>query len=88
MNFQRNISLILGFQKSNLPCKYLGTLLIDKAIKNTILEELLGKLETKIKNWMQHFLTLPWRILLIKFFLSSMPLYLFSVMPKPKGIQF
>jgi hypothetical protein len=86
IHVQRNIARILGFQRASLPSKYLGAPLIDKAIWNTSWQELLEKLETKLINWTHRFLTLPGRILLIKSVLSSMPLYLFSVLAAPKGI--
>jgi hypothetical protein len=77
---QRHISKILGFQKASIPSKYLGAPLLDKAAQNSTWQELLEKLETKLTNWTHRFLTLPGRILLIKSVLSSMPLYLFSVL--------
>jgi hypothetical protein len=47
---------------------------------------LLEKLETKLNNWTHRFLTLLGRILLIKYVLSSMPMYLFIVLETLKEI--
>jgi hypothetical protein len=48
------------------------------------MKELLSKIEDRLNNWTHHFLTFPARVLLIKYFLMAMPLYLFSVLAWPQ----
>jgi len=47
---QRNITRILGFQRDQLPSKYLGIPLIDKPLCKQIWEPNLKKLQDKINN--------------------------------------
>eukprot|EP00253_Pinus_taeda_P015536 PITA_15536 len=83
---QRNISRILGFTISHLPSKYLGAPLSDSAIKHASWRSLLDKLESKLSSWTFHALNMAGRLILIKYFLQAMPLYLFSTMAAPKWV--
>jgi hypothetical protein len=86
LEVQINIAMILGFERSFLPYKYLGSPLLDKDIQNTSWKELLEKLEAKLTKCTHRFLTFPKRILLIKSMIICMPLYLFLILDAPKGI--
>ena len=48
---QRNITRILGFQREQLPSKYLGIPLTDKPLSKKIWESILNKLQDKIRKW-------------------------------------
>lgn len=83
---QRNIAKILGFKAANLPSKYLGAPLIDFALKHSSWKQLLTKLELCLSQWTLRTLNLVGRLVLIKFVLQAMPLYLFSVLAAPKWV--
>ena len=83
---QANIARILGFTIASLPAKYLGTPLIDSAIKHFSWNQLLKKLETCLSSWTFRSLKMANQLILIKFILQSMPLYLFSVLAAPKWV--
>jgi hypothetical protein len=83
---QRSIARITGFQRSSLPSKYLGAPLLDKAIRNLGWQELLSKIEDCLNCWTHRVLTLPRRILLIKYVLMAMPIYVFYVLAAPANI--
>eukprot|EP00253_Pinus_taeda_P003775 PITA_03775 len=48
---QRNISIILGFQRDVLPSKYLGVPLTDKPLHKSIWEPVINKMQDKIRKW-------------------------------------
>lgn len=71
---QRNIAKILGFIIANLPSKYLGTPLIDSAIKHTSWHLLLEKLEGCLSLWSYRALNMASRLVLVKEVLQSIPI--------------
>jgi len=48
---QRNITKILGFQREQLPSKYLGIPLTDNPLSKKIWEPILNELHDKISKW-------------------------------------
>ena len=48
---QKNITRILGFQRSSLASKYLGALLVENALHNASWEDLVSKLGRKLSSW-------------------------------------
>eukprot|EP00253_Pinus_taeda_P031614 PITA_31614 len=83
---QRNISRILGFQREMLPSKYLGVPLIDKPLSKTIWEPVINKLEDKTRKWTSRSLNLVGRLVLTKAILQTVPIFMFSALPAPKGV--
>jgi len=83
---QRVVAHILGFSIASLPSKYLGTPLIDSAIKHASWRKLLEKLETRLSLWTYRALNMASRLTLIKAVLQAMPLYLFSILAAPKWV--
>jgi hypothetical protein len=83
---QQNIARILGFSISSLPTKYLGSPLINSAIKHSSWHDILDKLEWKLTSWNFRSINIVGRLILIKAVLQSMPLYLFSVLASPKWV--
>ena len=83
---QASIARILGFSIAYLPAKYLGAPLIDSAINNSSWNILLEKLEARLSSWNFRALNMASRLVLIKFVLQPMPLYLFSVLAAPKWV--
>jgi len=61
---QRNIARILGFQREQLPSKYLGIPLIDKPLSKKEWEPILNQLQDKIKKWTCRSLNLAGRLVL------------------------
>ena len=47
----RNITIILGFQREQLPSKYLGIPLTNKPLSKKVWNPILNKLQDKIKKW-------------------------------------
>eukprot|EP00253_Pinus_taeda_P020218 PITA_20218 len=63
---QRNIARILGYSIATLPSKYLGTPLLDSAIKNASWRTLIDKLESRLSSWTFRSLNMASRLILIK----------------------
>eukprot|EP00253_Pinus_taeda_P012913 PITA_12913 len=61
---QRNITRILGFPREQLPSKYLGIPLTDKPLSKKIWEQILNKLQDKIRKWTCRSLNLAGRLVL------------------------
>jgi hypothetical protein len=49
-------------------------------------EEVIKKLQERVKNWTYRALNLAWRLILTKVFLQAIMAYMMSVFPAPKGI--
>jgi len=83
---QRNISKILGFQRDFLPSKYLGVPLTAKPLHKSIWEPVINKLQDKIRKWTIRSLNLASRLVLTKVVLQSIPIFMLSTLPAPKGV--
>eukprot|EP00253_Pinus_taeda_P004744 PITA_04744 len=84
---QSNISRILGFQRDMLPSKYSGVLLIDKPLSKIVWEPMINKLHDKARKWTRRSLNLAGRLVLTKAVLQSIPIFMFSAPPPPKGVM-
>ena len=78
--------MILEFSKEVLPSKYLGAPLAESTIKKISWKDLLDKIKQKLSHWTFRALNFPSRLILVKFVLQAMPLYLFSVLSAPKSV--
>lgn len=81
---QRNISRISGFQIDLLPSKYLGVPLIDKPLCKLVWEPMINKLQDKIRKWTSRYLNLVGRLVLTKYVLQTIPIFMFSALSAPK----
>lgn len=86
VNTQAVIARILGFSIDVLPSKYLGAPLTASALKHSSWKILLEKLEARLSLCTHRALNTASRLVLIKFVLHSMPLYLFSILAVPKWV--
>eukprot|EP00253_Pinus_taeda_P028390 PITA_28390 len=84
---QRNISRIMGFQRDSLPSKYLGVPLTAKPLHKSIWEPMISKLQDKTRKWTMRSLNLAGRLVLTKAVLQSIPIFMLSAIPAPKGVQ-
>eukprot|EP00253_Pinus_taeda_P029050 PITA_29050 len=84
---QRNITRILGFQRDQLPSKYLGIPLTDKPLSKEVWEPIINKLQDKIRKWTCRSLNLARRLVLTQAVLRAIPMFMFSALPAPKGIK-
>eukprot|EP00253_Pinus_taeda_P028931 PITA_28931 len=84
--YKRYISRILGFQRDSLPSKYLGVPLTAKPFHNSIYESIISKLQDKTRKWTTRSLNLAGRLVLTKVVLQSIPIFMLSTIPAPKGI--
>jgi hypothetical protein len=83
---QRNLANILGFERKELPTKYLGIPLTDKAYKLSTWEGVINKLQERVKNWTYRSLNLVERLILTNFVLQAIQTFMMSVFPTPQGI--
>ena len=83
---QRNIARILGFQRDHFPSKYLGIPLTNKPLSREVWEPVTNKLQDKIKKWTSRSLNLAGRLVLTKVVLQTIPIFMFSTLPAPKGV--
>jgi len=83
---QRDLSKILGFQRDSLPSKYLGVPLTDKLLNKDIWEFVTNKLKDKVNKWTRKALNLIGRLVLTKEILQTIPIYMLSALPAPKGV--
>ena len=82
----RNIVRNLGFTKGTFPSKYLRVTLGVGTIKNVSWKDLLDRFKSRLSRWILHPLNIPSRMVLVKFVLQAMPIYLFFVSFSPKSI--
>lgn len=83
---QRNIKHILGFPSASLPYKYLGAPLTKSTINQSSWIYLLNKLNCKFSHWTFIYLNLLSHLVLLKFVLQAMHIYLLSVLVAPKWV--
>eukprot|EP00253_Pinus_taeda_P022607 PITA_22607 len=81
---QRNITRILGFQRDQLPSKYLGIPLTDKPLSKEAWEPII---QDKIRKWTCRSLNLAGHLVLTQVVLHAIPMFMFSTLPTPKGIK-
>ena len=87
ISIQRNLSRILGFQRDMLLSGYLGVPLTDKPLSKAIWEPVTNKLQDKIRKWTNKSLNLAARLVLTKSILQTVPIFMFSALPTPKGVM-
>ena len=71
------IAKLLNFRHGSLLSKYLGAPLIDSALKHSSWKDLLAKLELYLSQWTLLTLNLVGHLVLIKYVVQAMLLYLF-----------
>ena len=81
---ENQICQIMGYKKSSFPCKYLGIDLETKANSRKIWHSTLEKMENRIDNWKDKWLTKAGKSIKIKSVLSAIPTYPLSCLPLPK----
>ena len=73
-------------QCTNFPIKYLGLPLTVQRLRKVDFQPFLDKAASKLAGWQGRHLTQAGRICLTKLVLSSLPIYLLSVLKAPKEI--
>ena len=76
----------MGFQRDFLPSKYLGVPLTAKPLHKSIWELVINKMEEKIRNWTIRSLNLAGRLVPTNVVLQSIPIFMLSALPTPKGV--
>lgn len=69
-----------------LPSKYLGAPMIASVLRNSSWNILLERLEACLSSWTRKALNMASRLVLIKFVLQYLMLYLFSILSSPKWV--
>jgi len=64
----------------------LGAPLMVSSLKHASWRTLLDKLEARLSSWTYRSLNIASRLIMIKFVLQTMPLYLFSILAAPKWV--
>jgi hypothetical protein len=82
---QKHISCVLGFPRSSFPFKYFGIPLIDNDLCNSSCDGLLCSLNHCLSSWTFRLLNLSSRIMILKYVLQAIPIYLFSSLAEPKS---
>eukprot|EP00253_Pinus_taeda_P033852 PITA_33852 len=82
----RDFSLAASIERDHLPSKYLGIPLTDKPLSKEVWELLTNKLKDKISKWTSRSLNLASRLVFTKAVLQSIPIYMFSALPVPRGV--
>ena len=83
---KRNILEILKFSEGVLPSKYLGAPLAESTIRKISWKDLLVKIKKNLSQWTFRALNFPSHLILVKFILQAMPIYLFSILAAPKSV--
>ena len=83
---KRNILMVLEFSEGVLPSKYLGAPLAESTIRKISWKDLLDKIKHNFSHSTFRALNFPTHLILVKFVLQAMPLYLFSVLAAPKSM--
>ena len=83
----RNIARLMDFPINTLPSNYLGVPLTGRPLFRATWEDLINKLEKRIANWTFKSLNLAGRLVLVKYVLQAIPLYLYSAFAAPKVIS-
>jgi len=86
ITIQRNISRILGFQREIIPSKYLGVPLTDKPLHRSIWEMVINNMLDKIRKMTIRSLNFAGWLVLTKVVLQSIPIFMLSTLPAPKGV--
>ena len=81
-----NLTIILEFQRQELPSKYLGIPLKQKPISSGLSEPIVNKLQDRIRKWACRSLNLAVHLMLTKFFLQTIPIFMMSALRAPKGV--
>eukprot|EP00253_Pinus_taeda_P029624 PITA_29624 len=83
---QKNLSIVLGFKRCNLPSRYLGILLTDRPWQTLHWERILANLEKRCHHWTHRNLNSAGRLVLTKSVLQAIPRYMLSILLDPKGV--
>jgi len=84
---QRNLTRILGFQRDQLPSKYLGMPITNKPLSKGVWEPVTNKIQYKVRKWTCRPLNLVGHLELIKAVLQVIPIFMFLTLPAPKGVM-
>lgn len=80
------LQLALGCQLASFPCTYLGMPLSDRRLKLIDFQDLLDKLIKKIAGWKARWISSTGRMVLVRFVLSAMPIFMLLAVHQPKWV--
>ena len=83
---ENQICSIMGYKKGSFPCKYLGIDLEKCSKSSKVWHNTLNKLEAKIGNWKDKWLTKAGKSVKIRSVLSAVPTYPLSCLPLSKNL--
>ena len=78
---------ILGTPIGTLPIWYLGLPLIERRLRTLDWQPILEKVEARLGGWQARLLSRSGRLVLLKAFLSAIPIYFMSVFRMPVGVR-
>lgn len=80
------LARIFGCRQASLPFTYLGIPLSDKRLPKTTYVPLLHKLNKRLGGWAAKFLSMAGRLVLVNSVLSSLLIYLMTVLKLPQWV--
>ncbi|XP_071920617.1 uncharacterized protein [Coffea arabica] len=75
-----------GFQGQSWPVRYLGVPLFRGRSRSILFDGVFASVRAKLLHWSSRFLSAGGKIILLRYVLNSMPIYLLQVSKPPKGI--
>jgi hypothetical protein len=79
-------AMVLNCKVGSIPFVYLGLPIGGNARRLVFWEPLLSRLKSRLSSWNSKHLSLGGRLVLLKFVLSSLPVYALSFFKAPSGI--
>jgi len=80
------IASVLNYRVGTLPFVYLGLPIGDDARRLEFWQPVLNRIRTRLSSWNKKNLSFGGRLILLKFILSSLPVYFLSFFKAPTGI--
>ena len=77
---------ILNCKVAKIPFLYLGLSIGGDPRRLAFWEPMLSTIKSKLSGWQSHFLSFGGRLVLLKSFLTSLPVYALSFFKAPSGI--
>lgn len=78
---------LTGIRQEKFSFTYLGCPIYYGRKRNAFFEDIIKKISRKIEFWQNKFLIFGGKMILIKYVLSSMPIYLLLALCPPKGVM-
>ncbi|XP_026378147.1 uncharacterized protein LOC113272539 [Papaver somniferum] len=82
-----SLAMELGCRVEKLPIKYLGFPIGATVRCTSVWDEVIKRMEVKLASWKKKFLSKDGRLVLIRSFLASLPIYFISLIHMPVSVE-